>query len=162
MPDAQRFAVVVDGLVDNVVMWDGESEWTPQHGKAWRCPQRVAAGWLCSGEGQFTQPPGVPAGATKDDSRHWVKVCEAALTIQTGISILAGTQTRILTLAPEDGKDDFSVGDIVFLAAKGLPTGWIMSDGYTVKAKNQIEVRFQTPLILAGTYTVPFTALRWQ
>lgn len=28
----QRYAVVRDGVVENVVMWDGESEWAPPEG----------------------------------------------------------------------------------------------------------------------------------
>lgn len=39
-----RYAVVKDGLVINVVSWDGTSDWSPAHGVAVACPENVSPG----------------------------------------------------------------------------------------------------------------------
>ncbi|MFW5365791.1 hypothetical protein ACOAKA_10205 [Escherichia coli] len=49
------YAVVVDGVVVNVVMWDGVSDWRPEKGEAVKTGGTVGIGWLYSG-GEFTPP----------------------------------------------------------------------------------------------------------
>lgn len=50
-----RYAVVVDGLVVNMVVWDGVTEWTPNEGKAIEAPYGVGIGWAYY-DGEFTAP----------------------------------------------------------------------------------------------------------
>lgn len=40
----KTFAHVVDGKVVNVVVWDGESAWSPNEGEAVEIPEGVTAG----------------------------------------------------------------------------------------------------------------------
>lgn len=53
----QRFAVVLDGVVDNVVIWDPADQpaWVPLEGVAAPCADHVGVGWRWL-EGRF-QPP---------------------------------------------------------------------------------------------------------
>lgn len=42
----KRYAVVRDGAVINIAVWDGVSEWTPPEGDtAIECPDEVGIGW---------------------------------------------------------------------------------------------------------------------
>ncbi|WP_312803979.1 tail fiber assembly protein [Atlantibacter hermannii] len=50
------YAVVKDGIVINIVAWDGETEWQPDDGFAAQTDGSVGIGWLYDGE-TFTQPP---------------------------------------------------------------------------------------------------------
>ncbi|HFK2694838.1 TPA: hypothetical protein ACG1DO_004688 [Kluyvera ascorbata] len=49
------YAVVVDGVVVNVVMWDGVSDWRPEKGEAVKTDGTVGIGWLYL-DGEFTPP----------------------------------------------------------------------------------------------------------
>ncbi|MGQ7792909.1 hypothetical protein ACUN0C_10915 [Faunimonas sp. B44] len=60
MGEASRYAVVEDGVVTNVVLWDSETPWAPEAGEAIACPIDVGIGWACDGEG-FRPPPDRPA-----------------------------------------------------------------------------------------------------
>jgi len=42
--NAKTYAVVVDGKVVNVAVWDGETAWTPERGEAVEIPEGVSAG----------------------------------------------------------------------------------------------------------------------
>lgn len=53
------YAVVKDGVVINIVVWDGETEWQPDDGFAVKTDGSVGIGWLYDGE-TFTQPPVEP------------------------------------------------------------------------------------------------------
>ncbi|ELP6610555.1 tail fiber assembly protein [Escherichia coli] len=53
------YAVVKDGIVINVVVWDGETEWQPDEGYAVKTDGSVGICWLYDGE-TFTQPPVEP------------------------------------------------------------------------------------------------------
>ncbi len=50
------YAVVVSGVVSNVVLWDGSNEWVPEIGVAIRADDCVAIGWLHDGS-TFISPP---------------------------------------------------------------------------------------------------------
>ncbi|EHM8973251.1 hypothetical protein ACE19A_07015 [Escherichia coli] len=50
------YAVVENGVVINIVVWDGKSEWQPVTGEAVSCSAQVGIGWLYDGS-NFTQPP---------------------------------------------------------------------------------------------------------
>ncbi|OIR49556.1 hypothetical protein [Enterobacter sp. FB] len=49
------YAVVENGVVTNVVVWDGEGEWSPASGEAIKTDSPVAIGWNYS-DGVFTNP----------------------------------------------------------------------------------------------------------
>lgn len=54
---AQRYAMIRGGVVENVVLWDGETDWNP--GADWTvtdCPSEVGPGWTYEG-GEFIPPP---------------------------------------------------------------------------------------------------------
>ena len=53
------YAVVKDGIVINIVVWDGETEWQPDEGYAVKTDGSVGIGWLYDGE-TFTPPPVAP------------------------------------------------------------------------------------------------------
>ena len=50
------YAVVENGVVINVIVWDGQSEWKPVTGEAVSCPSQVGIDWLYDGR-NFRQPP---------------------------------------------------------------------------------------------------------
>lgn len=52
----RRYAVIVNCMVVNVVLWDGEAEWQPAEGVAVECPEHVSPGWLHDGA-VFSPPP---------------------------------------------------------------------------------------------------------
>lgn len=51
-----RYAIVVDGLVVNMVAWDGISEWSPELGEAIPAPDGVGIGWSYVDD-EFIAPP---------------------------------------------------------------------------------------------------------
>lgn len=52
------YAVVDAGIVINMAIWDGESDWTPESGVALLTNGLVCIGWRYS-NGEFT-PPEIP------------------------------------------------------------------------------------------------------
>ncbi|HFK5702772.1 TPA: hypothetical protein ACG0A7_002511 [Enterobacter roggenkampii] len=50
-----KYAMVTDGSVVNVVEWDGTGTWNPNEAGAILCPVEVAVGWLYNGT-SFTDP----------------------------------------------------------------------------------------------------------
>lgn len=52
-----RYAIVIDGKVDNVVEWDGITQYEPEPGELVKLHDqaRVAAGWTYA-DGKFTEP----------------------------------------------------------------------------------------------------------
>lgn len=50
------YAVVKEGVVINVVAWDGEAEWSPDAGVAVKTDTPVAIGWSYD-DGVFSAPP---------------------------------------------------------------------------------------------------------
>jgi len=55
---ASSYAVVVDGQVVNVVLWDGVTAWQPAAGEAVVIPDEsgVSIGWSYE-DGEFVAPP---------------------------------------------------------------------------------------------------------
>lgn len=49
------YAIVKKGVVTNVVVWDGKSDWVPESGKAVLAEGTVDIGWLYDGK-EFTPP----------------------------------------------------------------------------------------------------------
>lgn len=62
MAEARRYAVVEDGTVTNVVMWDGATKWAPGAGQAVPCPDDVEIGWLWDGGSFQAGPEAAPNG----------------------------------------------------------------------------------------------------
>lgn len=50
-----RYALLIDGVVVNVVLWDGESEYA-ENGELVPCPDEVSVGWTLAA-GQWVAPP---------------------------------------------------------------------------------------------------------
>ncbi|MCK2420152.1 tail fiber assembly protein [Escherichia coli] len=51
----KTYAVIENNTVVNVVLWDGESEWSPDNGVAIPAADGVGIGWLYA-DGAFTAP----------------------------------------------------------------------------------------------------------
>lgn len=58
-----RYAIIENGTVTNVSLWDGTTEWTPPEGTiAVACPDEVGPGWTYDGT-NFIAPPVPEPGA---------------------------------------------------------------------------------------------------
>lgn len=56
MAEPSRYAVLSGTEVVNVMLWDGEAEWTPPEGStAVACPDEVGPGWTYV-DGTWTAP----------------------------------------------------------------------------------------------------------
>lgn len=53
---SSTYAIVENGLVVNIVVWDGNSQWSPELGNALPCHSPVSIGWSYDGN-EFIQPP---------------------------------------------------------------------------------------------------------
>lgn len=53
---SNAYAVVKDGIVINMVVWDGVTEWQPDEGMAVAADEYAGIGWSYDGE-KFTPPP---------------------------------------------------------------------------------------------------------
>lgn len=60
-----KYAIVKDGVVVNVALWDGESDWSPSEGEAILCPDDVSPGWLY--ENEIFVDPNAPSAPTDDE-----------------------------------------------------------------------------------------------
>lgn len=49
------YAIVKDGVVINMVVWDGKTEWEPEEGEAIKADNFAGIGWLYDGK-KFTAP----------------------------------------------------------------------------------------------------------
>ena len=54
-----NYAIIEQGKVTNVTLWDGVSAWTPSSGEAVACPENVGIGWTYDGQ-TWTAPEPVP------------------------------------------------------------------------------------------------------
>ena len=52
---SKTYAVIENNTVVNVVLWDGESEWSPDNGVAIPAADGVGIGWSYA-DGAFTAP----------------------------------------------------------------------------------------------------------
>ncbi|MFW5400556.1 hypothetical protein V2A85_12710 [Yersinia sp. 1252 StPb PI] len=50
-----KYAVVLNGVVINIVVWDGESDWSPEVGETVECDDAVSIGWTYDGS-LFSDP----------------------------------------------------------------------------------------------------------
>ncbi|EFC2565626.1 hypothetical protein AFM40_003331 [Escherichia coli] len=53
------YAVVQNGVVVNITVWDGESEWNPSDGVAVLAEEGVGVGWSYDGK-KFIKPASKP------------------------------------------------------------------------------------------------------
>jgi hypothetical protein len=93
-----RHAVVRDGVVENVVEWNGDSEWTPPEGATVvAATDSVGVGWSYDGE-TFS----APVVQLTLDERRAVKV--SAATLEFGARIAAGVAYggKVLQIGDED------------------------------------------------------------
>ncbi|MFW5401370.1 tail fiber assembly protein [Yersinia sp. 1252 StPb PI] len=51
-----KYAVVLNGVVINIVVWDGVTEWQPNEGEAIVATDEIGIGWYYA-DGTFTAPP---------------------------------------------------------------------------------------------------------
>jgi hypothetical protein len=54
-----NYAIIEQGKVTNVTLWDGVSAWTPSSGEAVACPENVGIGWTYDGQ-IWTAPQPAP------------------------------------------------------------------------------------------------------
>lgn len=57
---SNKYAVIVNSVVVNILLWDGESEWTPPEGFAVPAPDYVGINWRYE-DGNFIDPNTPPA-----------------------------------------------------------------------------------------------------
>jgi hypothetical protein len=59
-----RYVVLRENVVENIVAWDGISEWAPPHGTTAQPLLTFASiGWIMQDNGSFVAPPIAPAPA---------------------------------------------------------------------------------------------------
>lgn len=56
---SDRYGVVINGVVVNIVVWDGNNEWKPEEGETVKLSEDAGIGWHYK-DGEFT-PPEQPA-----------------------------------------------------------------------------------------------------
>ena len=56
-----NYAIIEQGKVTNVTLWDGVSSWTPAAGEAVACPENVGIGWTYDGEIWTAPEPETPS-----------------------------------------------------------------------------------------------------
>ncbi|ELQ7224703.1 hypothetical protein QQ528_003577 [Escherichia coli] len=64
MNENKIYAVVNNGIVVNIAVWDGESEWEPTDGVAVLAEDGVGVGWSYDGE-KFIKPASKPEAVTR-------------------------------------------------------------------------------------------------
>lgn len=55
-----RYAIVINGIVDQITVWDGQGAWKPAKGIAIPCPDDTQLGATYDGQ-TFTNPPQKPS-----------------------------------------------------------------------------------------------------
>lgn len=93
------YAVVKDGVVVNLIAWDGKGNWQPEIGEAVQVHGMVSKGWLYDGK-TFFKPVGQPGD---DDDIHQAEELRQALLSDARLKV-ADWQTDLLlgTLSDED------------------------------------------------------------
>lgn len=57
-----RYAIVIDGIVSQITLWDGKGAWKPANGIAVPCPDDLHLGAAYDGK-DFTQPVETPSSS---------------------------------------------------------------------------------------------------
>lgn len=104
----KTYAVIEKNIVVNVVLWDGESEWTPDIGVAIPASEGVGVGWSYS-DGVFTPPDTTNPDLTNEEKR---KKALLILSIDYKKDITE-LNTAWLSAAVSDGVNETSKKDAV-------------------------------------------------
>lgn len=89
-----NYAVVENGSVINVVVWDGQSEWTPAAGVAISANENVGIGWSYS-DGAFTAPV-IPESVKSHDELVADAEAEKSARIEGAKSKIIIWQTKLM------------------------------------------------------------------
>ncbi|WP_420259431.1 tail fiber assembly protein [Kluyvera sp. M-M157-B] len=98
-----NYAVVENGTVTNVVVWDGKSEWKPVAGDVIPATEGVGIGWSYS-DGAFTAPV-VPESVKSHDELVADAEAEKSARLDEAKSKIVVWQTKLLmgrTLTPDE------------------------------------------------------------
>lgn len=91
---SNTYAVIENGTVVNVVLWDGESEWSPDNGIAIPAADGVGIGWSYA-EGVFTAPY-IPEPVKSHDELVAQAEAEKRARIDAATSRIVAWQTKLL------------------------------------------------------------------
>ena len=90
----KTYAVIKNNTVVNVVLWDGESEWSPDSGVAIPVADGVGIGWLYA-DGVFTAPD-IPEPVKSHDELVAEAEAEKRARIDAATSRIVVWQTKLL------------------------------------------------------------------
>lgn len=119
-----RHAIIENGVVTNIVLWDGESDWTPQEGAiAVSCANVVAPGWTYDGQ-SFS----LPAPTSLDEAKKARLAQAAGQRWQAAQTFTYGPYSGV---ASDDLAQSRLTSTVVALQATGstVQVGWEMSPG---------------------------------
>lgn len=91
---SKTYAVIENNTVVNVVLWDGESEWSPDNGVAIPAADGVGIGWLYA-DGTFTAPD-IPEPVKSHDELVAEAEAEKRARIDAATSRIVVWQTKLL------------------------------------------------------------------
>lgn len=91
---SKTYAVIENNTVVNVVLWDGESEWSPDNGVAIPAADGVGIGWLYA-DGTFTAPD-IPEPVKSHDELVAEAEAEKRAHIDAATSRIVVWQTKLL------------------------------------------------------------------
>lgn len=96
-----RYALVKEGLVESIILWDGETKYEiPQGYSAYEVPENISPGWTVE-NGEWTEPPmrivEPPAELVAVENAK-----EAALLELTTLGVSEATARVIVGLPPLD------------------------------------------------------------
>ncbi|HCN7669397.1 TPA: tail fiber assembly protein [Escherichia coli] len=91
---SQTYAVIENGTVVNVILWDGESEWSPENGVAIPAADGAGIGWLYA-DGVFTAPD-IPESVKSHDELVAEAEAEKRARIDAATSRIVVWQTKLL------------------------------------------------------------------
>ena len=91
---SKTYAVIENNTVVNAVLWDGESEWSPDNGVAIPAADGVGIGWLYA-DGTFTAPD-IPEPVKSHDELVAEAEAEKRARIDAATSRIVVWQTKLL------------------------------------------------------------------
>ncbi|BBQ83945.1 tail fiber assembly protein [Klebsiella sp. WP3-W18-ESBL-02] len=91
---SKTYAVIKNNTVVNVVLWDGESEWSPDNGIAIPAANGVGIGWLYA-DGNLTAPD-IPEPVKSHDELVAEVESEKLARIDTATNRIIVWQTKLL------------------------------------------------------------------